>query len=159
MRPVSLAAPRMVVWVGADEYAPSGVSGVPRGVRPMRREQNSPLQLPSLQATSKLETPAPRPKNGRRSEKNVSKAERLTTAGSASTWPKSGLTVPVSVRPGFTAYLKSTPSEPSGSVVLINELPGSDGWVVTSPTTYGTTSRRFGDRSRCSPVSSPNDET
>ena len=35
-------------------------------------------------------------KNGRRSSKNVSKAPRLTTAGSASTWPKSGLTVAVS---------------------------------------------------------------
>ena len=36
---------------------------------------------------------APSTKNGRRSGKNVSKPLRLTTAGSASTWPKSGFTV------------------------------------------------------------------
>ena len=42
---------------------------------------------------SNRKMPAPSTKNGRRSEKNVSNADRLTTAGSASTWPKSGLTV------------------------------------------------------------------
>ena len=108
---------------------------------------------------SKLKMPEPSTKNGRRSEKNVSKAERFTTAGSASTWPKSGLTVPVSVRPGRSAYFKSTPTDPFGSVVLVNGLPDSAGCVFTSPRTYGTISSRFGERSSRSPVSSPNDDT
>ena len=54
--------------------------------------------------------PAPSTKNGRRSEKNVSKPLRFTTAGSASTWPKSGLTVAVSVTPGRSAYFRSAPT-------------------------------------------------
>ena len=53
--------------------------------------------------------PEPSTKNGRRSEKKVSNAERFTTAGSASTCPKSGLTVVVSVSPGVTAYFASRP--------------------------------------------------
>ena len=40
--------------------------------------------------------------------------------------------MPVSVRPGCSAYFKSTPSDPSGSVVLTSGLPGSPGCVVTS---------------------------
>jgi hypothetical protein len=79
--------------------------------------------------------PEPSTKKGRRSEKNVSKPERLTTAGSASTCPKSGLMVPVSVRPGFNAYFTSTPAEPAGSLAFENGLPASVGCVFKSPTT------------------------
>src|SRR6478735_822012 len=56
-----------------------------------------PVQAPSLQSMLKRKVPDPSTKNGRRSGKNVSKASRLTTAGSASTWPKSGFTVVVNV--------------------------------------------------------------
>ena len=79
---------------------------------------------------SKRKMPEPSTKNGRRSAKNVSNADRLTTAGSASTWPKSGLTVPVSVSPGLSAYFRSRPTEASGSVRFVSGLPASTGCVV-----------------------------
>src|SRR6266496_626254 len=63
----------------------------------MRREYTRPspvLQsLTAVQFTSKRKIPAPCTKNGRCSRKNGSNAVRLSTPGSASTWPKSGLTV------------------------------------------------------------------
>src|SRR5205823_13636613 len=61
----------------------------------MRREYTRPspvLQsLTAVQFTSNRKMPAPCTKNGRCSLKKVSNAVRLSTAGSASTWPKSGL--------------------------------------------------------------------
>ncbi len=48
-------------------------------------------------------------KKGRFSVKKVSNAERFTTAGSASTWPKSGLIVAVSVRFEVTPTFRSAP--------------------------------------------------
>jgi hypothetical protein len=54
--------------------------------------------------------PLPSTKKGRFSAKYVSNAVRFTTAGSTSTWPKSGLTEPVSVRFEVSKYLKSTPT-------------------------------------------------
>ena len=43
---------------------------------------------------------------------------RLTTAGSASTWPKSGFTVAVSVNAGVIAYFMSRPTDAPGSTTL-----------------------------------------
>src|SRR6266571_3360349 len=102
--------------------------------------------------------PEPSTKNGRRSEKNVSNADRLTTAGSASTCPKSGLIVDVSVSPDVSAYLKSTPMAASGDDRLSSGLPAV-GCLVRFATVYGTSSRRFGGAVITSPPSSPNDET
>ena len=39
-------------------------------------------------------------------------AVRLTTAGSTSTWPKTGFTAPTSASPVPTPYLKSSPAPP-----------------------------------------------
>ena len=52
-------------------------------------------------------------KKGRRSGKRVANADRLTSAGSASTCPKSGLNVASSVRFGPRPILKSAPTRPS----------------------------------------------
>ena len=62
-------------------------------------------------------------KNGRFSSKKVSKAVRLTTAGSTSTWPKSGLTVAFSVRLFVRPYLRSSPAWPKLSLPSRNGLP------------------------------------
>ena len=65
--------------------------------------------------------PTPSWKNGRRSSKRTSNAVRFSTAGSASTWPKSGLIVASSVRFSLMPYLMSSPiaarcgcAQPSG---------------------------------------------
>lgn len=47
----------------------------------------------TTQFTLKAKVPFPSTKKGRRSPKKVSKAPRLSSEGSASTWPKSGLMV------------------------------------------------------------------
>ena len=98
-------------------------------------------------------------KNGRFSEKNVSNALRFTTAGSASTWPKSGLTVAVRFSAGVTAYFRSTPTDMSWSGLFCSGFPGSSGVVPISPTTYGTSSSRFDAFPIETPVRSPNDDT
>src|SRR5687768_171184 len=120
----------------------------------MRREY---VRSQSRQLNAKL--PEPSTKKGRRSWKNVSNAPRFTTAGSASTWPKSGLTVAVNVNAGVTAYFRSTPIDAPGSVVFCSGLPSSGGTVATCDTAYGTSSSRFGVRLAVRPVSSPNDDT
>ncbi len=53
--------------------------------------------------------PAPSTKKGRFSWKRVSKAVRLTTAGSTSTWPKSGLMVAPRVRLELSPVLQVEP--------------------------------------------------
>jgi hypothetical protein len=53
-------------------------------------ERFSPLQFTALQLTLNRNSPLSATKKGRRSSKNDSYAVRLSTAGSASTWPKSG---------------------------------------------------------------------
>ena len=58
---------------------------------------------------AKLKIPVPSRKKGRCSARNVSKAVRLSCAGSASTWPKSGLTVASSVRLEVSPYFRSPP--------------------------------------------------
>ena len=82
----------------------------------------------------KRNVPEPSTKKGRRSGKNVSNASRFTTAGSASTWPKSGLTVPVNVRPGRTAYFRSRPTEPPVLGELTSGLASSTSSVSRLPT-------------------------
>ena len=118
-----------------------------------------PVQLPSLQSMLKRNVPDPSTKNGRRSGKNVSKASRLTTAGSASTWPKSGFAVAVSVRPGVTAYFRSRPSEPPGSGESVSGSATSTWRVSTLPSEYGISSKRFGAPDIFRPRSSPNCDT
>ncbi len=118
-----------------------------------------PVQLPSLQSMLKRNVPDPSTKNGRRSGKNVSNASRLTTAGSASTWPKSGFAVAVSVRPGVTAYFMSSPSAAPGSMGLLSGLPASSGCVRRSATVYGSNSNFFGAPAIFKPRISPNCET
>jgi len=98
-------------------------------------------------------------KNGRRSLKKVSKPLKLTTAGSASTCPKSGFTVAVSVTPGFSAYFRSAPTVAFWSRVDTSGLPVSAGCVFTWPTTYGTSSSRFGVWASFKCVRSPKFET
>ena len=56
------------------------------------REEEAPVLLAPLRPKL-ANTFAPSMKNGRRSSKKVSNCVRLTTAGSTSTWPKSGLIV------------------------------------------------------------------
>jgi hypothetical protein len=85
------------------------------------------VQLPSLQSVLNRNVPDPSTKKGRRSGKSTSKASRFTTAGSASTWPKSGLAVAVKMSPGVTAYFKSRPTDPPGSGECPSVLPGSIG--------------------------------
>src|SRR5687767_14395640 len=102
--------------------------------------------------------PEPSTKNGRRSAKNVSNAPRLTTAGSASTWPKSGLIVPVSVRPPIR-YLRSRPAATLPSGDDRSGLPGATGADVIDDERYGSNSSRFAADGKARPVSSPNEET
>ncbi len=67
----------------------------------------------------------PSMKNGRFSSKNVSNTVRLTTAGSTSTWPKSGFTVASIVmlleKPHFTS--RPAPADPVRP--SLNGSPGS----------------------------------
>ena len=87
------------------------------GGRPIRRVA-SIERLDTLEQKKQLKPPrpkypAPSTKNGRFSSKNVSNADRLTTAGSTSTWPKSGFTVALSVRFDVTRSIASPPTRPS----------------------------------------------
>ena len=70
------------------------------------------------------EEPLPSTKKGRFSWKEVSNGERLRTAGSASTWPKSGCTVAFSVRSDVMPYLRSAPRFWNPSI--LSSLPGSE---------------------------------
>src|SRR5712691_8708604 len=97
-------------------------------------------------------------KNGRRSAKKVSNADRFTTAGSASTCPKSGLIVDVSVRPGVSAYLRSRPTAAAAADDGSSGCAAVD-WLVRSVRVNGTTSSRFGDPIIDSPPTSPKDDT
>jgi hypothetical protein len=59
-------------------------------------------------------------KNGRRSGKNVSNTPRFTTAGSTSTWPKSGFIVADRVRLVVSRYVMSRPTRPRFSLPSMN---------------------------------------
>src|SRR5256885_8970178 len=125
----------------------------------MRREYTSPSPVlqsfTAVQLTLNWNVPAPWTKNGRRSWKNVSNAVRLSTPGSASTWPKSGLIVASSLRLEATRYFKSPPT------VTSCERPrpvdeNSETFLVTR---YGAASSRRGAWSPSSPWISPNCDT
>src|SRR6266566_4394279 len=113
------------------------------------RRVKSMVRLDTLEQKKQLipprpKYPAPSTKNGRFSSKKVSNAERFTTAGSTSTWPKSGLTVALSVRLDVTRSIASPPTRPSsawGSKKGSLWLPGT---LDERPTTYGATSARPG---------------
>src|SRR5437660_11778432 len=66
--------------------------------------------------------------------------------------------VVVSVRPGATAYLRSSPSAASATDALSSGLP-SGACRVRLVTAYGTSSSRFGARLSESAPTSPNDDT
>jgi hypothetical protein len=79
---------------------------------------------------------APSVKKGRFSEKKVSKAVRLITAGSSSTWPKSGFTVASSVKLLLTPHLMSSPALEKARNPSLNGLPGASGCTSSvRPTT------------------------
>ena len=85
----------------------------------------------------------PSVKNGRFSSKNVSEADRFTTAGSTSTCPKSGFTVASSVRLLATPYFTSTPVPANARLPSLNGLPGFGG------ATYSLRAVTYGSNSRC----------
>ena len=87
----------------------------------------------------KSNTFAPSVKNGRFSGKNVSNCVRFRTAGSTSTWPKSGLIVPVSVRLDDRPYLRSTPASMRCSLAGMKGLSARLCKSLRA-TPYGTTS-------------------
>src|SRR3954469_779497 len=99
-----------------------------------------------------LKTPCPSRKNGRRSWKNVSKPERLTTDGSASTWPKSGLTVAFIVRFDVRPYLMSAPKRDW----LFIAYPPAAGALAVCATLYGENSARREETIPSIPLTSPN---
>src|SRR2546430_6258396 len=66
--------------------------------------------------------------------------------------------VVVSVRPGATAYLRSSPSAASAADALSSGLP-SGTCRVRLVTAYGTSSSRFGARLNESAPTSPKDDT
>ncbi|NJD09554.1 MAG: hypothetical protein FIB01_03580 [Gemmatimonadetes bacterium] len=83
----------------------------------------------------KLKMSAPSTKNGRFSARKVSYAVRFTTEGSASTWPKSGLSVPLTVRLDVSPYLKSAPAFVAQSEARKNgSRPEGAGARVTAAT-------------------------
>jgi hypothetical protein len=66
-------------------------------------------------------------KNGRFSGKAVSNSPRLTTAGSTSTWPKSGLIVASTTKLDVTPYLTSTPKPENTRAPSLNGFRLDDG--------------------------------
>ncbi|MSR07071.1 MAG: hypothetical protein EXR93_08410 [Gemmatimonadetes bacterium] len=76
----------------------------------------------------------PSAKKGRRSEKNDSKADRFTWAGSASTCPKSGFTVADRVRFDVTPYFTSAPKLPRPVFPVRKGFPGSATRISALPT-------------------------
>src|SRR5258705_13981106 len=78
----------------------------------------------------------PSTKNGRRSLRNVSRSLRFTTAGSTSTWPKSGLTLALSVRFEPRPIFASAPNPGSYFEPSLNGLP-TGGCVEAAPLLAG----------------------
>ena len=78
-----------------------------------RIEEDSFAMSLSPTATEKLKMLAPSRTTRRRSGRKASNALRLTWAGSAPTWPKSGLMVMASVRSEVSPYFKPNPMAPN----------------------------------------------
>ncbi len=114
VRPLSLAAARMDVSVGASRKFTPSPARFRCGSRPIRRlkKMSGTPKLFEARMPPKRNTSAPSTKKGRFSGKKVSNTLRLTTAGSTSTWPKSGFTVALIVRSLVRPYLRSSPAEP-----------------------------------------------
>ncbi len=94
-------------------------------------------------------------KNGRRSGSRTSNAVRLTTAGSASTWPKSGLIVASRVRPAPSPRRASAPRLPSGRAARPSCPVGAS--VTSTPAAaYGISSNRRAGAIAAVSVSAPN---
>jgi hypothetical protein len=109
----------------------------------------------SSHAVRYANVPAPSRKNGRRSSKNCSKALRLSTAGSASTWPKSGLTVASSVMFEARPIFASAPrASCCGCRKPVAPTPVR-ACVTFFVTTYGATSTRRGGVSPSIPDTAP----
>src|SRR3954470_14126988 len=101
-----------------------------------------------------LNAPCPSRKNGRRSLKKLSKPERFTSDGSASTWPKSGLIVASRVRFEVRPYLRSAPMR---DWLLMSYAPAVfAGTLALWATVYGENSTRRGDAMPLIPETSPN---
>jgi hypothetical protein len=101
-------------------------------------------------------TLTPSVKNGRFSWKKLSTSERLTTAGSISTWPKSGFTVALSVSLEPRLVRRSPPTAGSDFQPLLNGSAGST--CDRSPVLYVRCSVllvTYGISSTCRPVFSP----
>src|SRR5438874_657747 len=111
--------------------------------------QKLQLKLP------KLNTCAPSTKKGRFSGKNVSNAERLRTAGSTSTWPKSGLNVALSVRFEVTRSRRSSPALGLGVPRVSNGVPASDASDDDLALAYGMSSRCDDDAGMRRPTRCP----
>src|SRR5688572_17870757 len=99
----------------------------------------------------KLNTCEPSTKKGRFSGKNVSNADRFSTAGSTSTCPKSGLIVALRVRFDVTRYRRSSPALGSGRARVSNGLPTSEANEADFALTYGISSSPAG----CDEMRSP----
>ncbi len=102
----------------------------------------------------------PSMKNGRFSSKYVSKTDRLTTAGSTSTWPKSGLTVASMVMLLLRPHFRSRP--PAADWVR----PSSKGLPAAAVPLNSPRAVMYGSSSRClrlpmpsNPPSSPASDT
>jgi hypothetical protein len=109
--PESFTAPAMVVDSGASTQSWSRSTD---GSLPMRREKkySGAVADSSARSRPKRKRSSPSTKKGRFSSNRVSKSVRLTSAGSASTCPKSGFTVAFRTRPPVTRYLSSKPASP-----------------------------------------------
>src|SRR5256885_1743178 len=88
--------------------------------------------------------PAPSTKKGRRSWRKVSNAERFTTAGSTSTWPKSGLIVASSVKFDVSSDLMSRPTRAVCLLPSLNGSPAAAAVLFDFAATYGKISRCCG---------------
>ena len=110
--PESFPAPRMVVADGASSNCPGARLKLEMswGSRPTRRVYTNPSSPKNgLLESGKRKMSVPSTKKGRFSGKKLSNPVRFTTAGSASTWPKSGVTVASSVSPLVSPTLRSPP--------------------------------------------------
>src|SRR6266550_3248438 len=151
--PVSLSAPRMCAPSGPSTYPLSGAPGSD-SERPMRRlyrkfgpDQLNPQKLlwPPY-PNSKIDEPST--KNGRLSLKKVSRSLRFTTAGSTSTWPKSGLTVALSVRFEPSPIRASAPNPGSTFEPSLNGSAAGRRVNAARLVAYGMISRRRGGSMR-----------
>ncbi len=122
VRPVSLAAPRIVVEEGISTKS-DPLSAPPVGVGPIRRLKKR-LFPPDRGKSNSCRSST---KNGRRSSNRVSNAVRLMTAGSDSTCPKSGLNVAFRLKLPPRLQVRSPPRLKLVSLPSKKGSLGSDG--------------------------------